>query len=118
MDSKGTVTRAELDAAIQSAADQATRTQRGIREAERAVAPYVGTLAMSFDSAGAVYAHALKLKGVDTKGIHPSAFPALLRLCEKAGEKRASGEKRMATDSKRAQTFFELYPDAKRIRIS
>lgn len=40
----------------------------------------MGDLAMSFDSADDVYETALKARGVETKGVHPSAFPAMLKM--------------------------------------
>jgi hypothetical protein len=50
-----------------------------IRDAEREVEPYVGKLAMSFDSAENVRRAALDVLGVDHADVHPSALSAILK---------------------------------------
>jgi hypothetical protein len=74
-----------MDAAIRAGVDATVKRMNAIREAERAVRPHVGDLEMAFDSADEVYAFALKAKGVETNGVPPAAFPALLAMVPKPG---------------------------------
>lgn len=84
------VTQKAMDAAIAAAAKSADDRHRGIREAERAVRPYVGELQMAFDSADQVFQAALKHLGVkDVEKIHPSAYSALLAAQPKPGTRNA-----------------------------
>jgi hypothetical protein len=119
-DARETVTRVEMEAAIQAAAKAATARERAIRDAERRVQPYIGNVNMSFDSANAVYEHALKLLKIDTKGVHPSAFPTLLKYAQKPGANNSNPRPAMAADSisrNGTQSFFNMFPDARRLRI-
>ena len=54
-------------------------------EARESVKPLVGVVAM--DSADAVYSYALKQKGVDITGVHPSAFKAMVHMLNKTASK-------------------------------
>lgn len=56
-------------------------------EAREAVKPLVGMVAM--DSAEAVYGFALKQKGVDTTGVHPSAYKAMANMLLQSQTKSA-----------------------------
>ena len=107
------VSKKAMDAAIKEAAAKATADaiaiQRAIRTAEEEVAPIVGKLAMSFDSADAVYKHVLKLRNIDTKDIHPSAYRVLVKNLP--APKRAQGGA-IAMDAGGAATFTELFPGA------
>jgi len=108
---------AAIAAAVKSATEAANRVQREIRDAERAVRPYVGDLAMAHDSAEGVYRTALKTLGVKVDGVHPSAFPVILSLQPKAGEKQPKAvSSRVAMDSSSMKSFHEMFPDAARIR--
>lgn len=106
------VTKKAMDAAIKRAQDEAVANQRAIREAERFVRPYVGELDIAFDSADEVYRHALEMKGVKTKGVHPSAFKVIL---ENLPRNSASELKPMAADSASIKSFNERFPMAARI---
>lgn len=109
---------AAIAAAVKSATEAANRVQREIRDAERAVRPYVGDLAMAHDSAQSVYSAALKSLGVKVDGVHPSAFPVILSMQPKAGEKTAKPARAsVAMDSSSLNSFNEMFPDANRIRI-
>lgn len=118
------VTKTAMDAAIAAAvksataagAAAATKTQQDIREAERAVRPFVGDLAMAHDSADAVYRTALTSLGVDIEGVHPSAFPAILKLQPKAGDapKRPAP---MAQDAAAAKDYETRFPHANRLKL-
>lgn len=97
-ENKDMVDKGAMDAAIQAASDATARrvtaevraTERAIRDAETDVRPYVGELAMSFDSAEEVYRHALgMLKVPEAKTIHSSALPTILHMQQKAGARPA-----------------------------
>lgn len=90
------VSKGAMDAAINAAvrgtekrvAEQVRKTERAIRVAERDVQPYVGELQMTFDSASAVYRHALKaLEVPEADTIHDSALKTVLLMQPKAGSK-------------------------------
>jgi hypothetical protein len=109
-----------MDAAIETAADKARkeavaetiRTQREIRDAERAVAPVVGDLAIACDSAESVYATALKMRGVKVDGVHPSAYKSMFEML--AAQPKAT-KPHIAMDAAGAKSFVERHPEAARI---
>lgn len=116
------MSKAAMDKAIQLAVDAAradTKTQtlalfRGIQEAEDLVKPYVGKLAVAMDSAEAVYKTALEMLKIDIKGVHPSAYKAILTAQPKPG---AEVKPRIAQDSASSVSsdFHEAFPNASRI---
>jgi hypothetical protein len=108
------VTKGAMDAALKAMQSTMARTQREIREAERAVFPYVGELTMSFDSKDQVYATALSMRGIDPKPIHPSAYPALLAAQPKAGT--PTHVPHVAMDAASAKGFLDRFPETKHIR--
>lgn len=115
------VTKPAMDAAIKAAvaaAETKVRSdQKKLREAEEAVRPYVGKLAMAHDSADAVYRTALGVLGVkDVDKIDPSAYPALLAAMPKANDKPRK-ESAIAMDSSGADDFAKRYPGASRITV-
>lgn len=93
------VDKAAMDAAIDSAVKATRRTMQEISLAKDEVEQYVGKLAptLAFDSAADVYGAALKAKGVDVAGVHPSAYKAILSHMPKIGDAPAS--QRIAQDS-------------------
>jgi hypothetical protein len=104
-----------VNVAIEKATKAARAHERAIRDAERAVAPYVGRLEMSFDSGDDVYAHALRLLNVDTRGCPSSAYPHLLKLVRRPGEPPKGGKTEVAMDAKSVSSFNTFYPGASRI---
>lgn len=84
-----TITRAAMDAAISVAVTKAEREmvarQRAIREAERAVAPFVGEVTVAMDSAEEVYRLALDSAKVDLKGVPPAAYAAMVKMLPRPG---------------------------------
>ena len=101
-----------MDAAISLAAKQAEQKaierMRAIREAEKAVAPFIGEV-VAMDSAEAVYKMALDHAGVDLKGVEPSAYKHLVRLLPRPDARRA-----VTADAANDQAQFEaLFPGAK-----
>jgi hypothetical protein len=111
---------AEVKKGMKIAADEATRIQHEIRDAERAVRPYVGELTIAFDSAEEVYRTALRaMPGVDQKavdGVHASALKVILEMQPKPGtQARNVGVSHLAQDSNGRNSFFEMFPDAAKI---
>jgi 8-oxo-dGTP pyrophosphatase MutT (NUDIX family) len=112
------VSKAAMDAAIKLASDKAAKeaTQRtierlnGISDAKEFVRPHVGKLSITADSAEGVYKSALKVMGVDTKGIHPSAYKAIIQNMGKNSDK----PRRIAED-KAPDDINKVFPDFDRI---
>lgn len=104
-----------VTAAVKAAQSKMANDQKAIRDAERAVRPYVGELTIAYDSADKIYAAVLKDLGIETKGVHPSAFPALLAMCPKPD---ADGTG-LAQDEQveRSSDFATRFPDAARIQV-
>lgn len=113
------VTKKAMDEAIRSAVAKATThvqaSARAVQEARQAVRPYVGELALAFDSAEDVYAEALKMCGVKTDDVHPSAFPRLLEMLPRAGSRP-----RVAQDAAAPAggSFSARFPAAGRIGLA
>lgn len=109
--------KAIVETAVKSATSSAVQEQRAIREAERAIRPYVGELAeQAFDSADEVYRKALTMLGV--KGadkIHSSALPTILGMMPKRGTKQRGSEPVIAADQSTVVSFDKLFPTASRI---
>lgn len=100
---------AAITAAVKAAEDRSAKRQAAIRDAERAVRPYVGDLAMAHDSAEAVYATALTTMGVKVEGIHPSALPAIFAAHPLPGVKVVNTP-RVAMDAAGIKSFHERFP--------
>jgi hypothetical protein len=108
------ITKAAMDAAIADAVAGSERKHAALRDAERAVEPLIGKLAMPQEGADAVYRLALDHAGVKHTGVHPSALPAMVEMAkERARDQRATP--RLATDAAAAKSFAEL-TGASRIR--
>lgn len=124
MDTKNLVTRTAMDAAIAAATTKAareatetvTRTQREIRDAERAVRPYVGDLAVACDSGEAVFRAALTTLGVNVEGVHASAFPTILSMQRKASDPAPKAKPSIAQDAKADSAYAERFPHANRLK--
>lgn len=117
---KDMVTKPAMDAAIAAAAkaatDAAVKTQREIRDAERAVRSRVGELAMAHDSAEGVYRSALKILGVpNAETIHHSALPALLEMQPIPGARSHNPPAQIAQDAASIDSFTKRFPGAARI---
>ena len=108
MDAKAVETK--IAAAVKVAADQATKVQRDIRDAERDVRPWVGELSMSFDSGEQVYRHALKMLKVDgAEEVPAAALKTILKLVPQPGA-RPAREDVPAMDAAAAKSLAERYP--------
>lgn len=116
------ITKKEMEVAMDSAIKTATKNARdeanAIHTALEEVKPYVGKLALAFDSAAGVYAAALgSLKvdlGADAASMPLPALRAVLRSQRKIGEK-TNPSVVVAMDSAVINDFSKRYPDASRI---
>lgn len=111
------VSKPAMDAAIANAVKAVTETARRnqveIRDAERAVRPYVGELAMAHDSAEAVYRTALKSLGQNVDAVKDAAaLPIILAALPTPGAKPTP---RVALDSAGMKSYTDMFPDAGRI---
>jgi len=70
---------ASVKALISAAEKRGAARVAAIDTAKRDVFPHVGEV-VGLDSAEAIYAFALKAKGVETKGVHPSALKAMVAM--------------------------------------
>ena len=115
---KDMVSKGAMDAAIKIAMRQATdgalKVARGIVEAEAAISPYVGKLALAFDSAESVYKAALEALKVEVKDLHPSAYKAVLEAQPRPGGVR------IAYDASRAEPadFDKRFPNGNRLNAA
>ncbi|QXZ19083.1 DUF2213 domain-containing protein [Lelliottia amnigena] len=111
------VSKTAMDSAIRLAADSATKKAaqnfREIREAELAVRPLIGDV-VAMDSAADVYRTALEQSGVDIKGVHPSAFPSLVKMA--ISQKESSRPAALAQDSESISEFEKAFPTAGKLK--
>lgn len=113
---KDKVDKPAMDAAIRLAADAATKKAaenfRAVREAEQAVRPLIGDV-VAMDSAEDVYRTALEQAGVDIDGVHPSAFPSLVKM---AISQKDNKRPVIAQDSASVSDFEKAYPGAGKLK--
>lgn len=100
--------------AVAAAEAKIRAESHAIREAERAVAPLVGELAVAMDSAADIYRYALEQKGVSVKGVHPSAFPAMVELVKSQRSAPVAMDASLAAAER--DSFLSMFPEAKRAR--
>lgn len=110
------VSKTAMDNAIRLAADSATKRAaenfRKVREAEQAVRPLIGDV-VAMDSADDVYRTALEQAGVDIEGVHPSAFPKMVKMAiEQQNNKRPV----IAQDSATVGEFEKAFPTAGKLK--
>lgn len=107
-------TKAAMDAAIKVAEDRATvnATKRieALFQAREDVKPLVGQVAL--DSAESVYKFALDQKGIDTKGVHPSAYRSMVQMLKSAPETKA----KPAMDAQSVSAVHAKFPKLSRIK--
>jgi hypothetical protein len=108
------ITKTAMDAAITAAITGEKENAGKIRDAERFVRPYVGDLAMAFDSDEGVYRKAMDILGIKHTGIHPSALRTIIEMRPKPSASQTT-QTRMATDAKPQASFEEAFPGAQRI---
>lgn len=110
------VSKTAMDSAIRLAADSATKkaaqNYRALREAELAVRPLIGDV-VAMDSAEEVYRTALEQHGIDVKGIHHSAFPAMVQM---AISQKQNSRPVIAQDSASISDFEKDFPTAGKLK--
>lgn len=110
------VSKTAMDSAIRLAADSATKLAaknfREVREAEQAVRPLIGDV-VAMDSASDVYRTALEQSGIDVKGIHHSAFPAMVQM---AISQKQNSRPVIAQDSASISDFEKEFPTAGKLK--
>lgn len=109
-----------MDAAIEKARKdtlaEAAKTNREIREAERAVRPYVGEVTKAFDSAGDVYKSVLEALKVDITGVDAKSYPAMLKLVPVPGSKaKFDVNANLGMDAAASADFDKRFKNAARI---
>ena len=114
-----TVDRPAMDAAIrvatQRATAQAAANFNALRTAEQDVMPLVGQV-IAMDSAADVYKFALDSLGIDTNGIHPTAFGAMVAMAK--NQQAAAKPTALANDSAVVKSFSEAFPNAGKLKRS
>lgn len=114
---KDKVDKPAMDAAIRLAEDAAIKKAaanfRAVREAEQAVRPLIGDV-VAMDSAEDVYRTALEQSGVDINGVHPSAFPSLVKMA--ISQKENSRPAPLAQDSASISDFEKAFPTAGKLK--
>lgn len=110
------VSKTAMDSAIRLAADSATKKTaenfRKIREAEQVVRPLIGDV-VAMDSAEDVYRTALEQSGVDIAGVHPSAYPAMVKM---AISQKENSRPVIAQDSASVSEFEKAFPTAGKLK--
>ncbi len=110
------VSKTAMDSAIRLAADSATKKAaenfRKIREAEQVVRPLIGDV-VAMDSAEDVYRTALEQSGVDISGVHPSAYPAMVKM---AISQKENSRPVIAQDSASVSEFEKAFPTAGKLK--
>ena len=115
----GMVAKGAMDAAIAKAKSEAVaEAQRTIREVTDAIAfvrPWVGEVRIAADSATGVYAKALDIIGVKTKGKHPDSFRDILEAQPKPGARNTAPK--LGADSSVSADVAKAFPNAGRLKI-
>lgn len=103
------ITQDALNTAIADAQTKTVARMNAIREAEKAVHPFIGEIKVAMDSADDIYRLAFKHLKVDVATVDPSAFPALLAA---QTNPNAPAPRRLALDKAPANDFKERFPTA------
>lgn len=98
---------AGVNKAVAAAVARAQAAARAAAEAREIVRPYVGQVAVALDTGEAVFKAALELLGVNTAGVHPSAYRAILEAQPKPG---SGTRQRLAADAAPAADFATRFP--------
>lgn len=113
------ITKEAMDEAVMTAS-KATEarirdTMRAARDAEAFVRPWVGTLAIAYDSAEEIErATAILLKIPDAATVHASALRSLIKMTPKPNEKRVTlaGDKAFVRTGDAEAEFRKMFPSA------
>lgn len=104
-----------LEEQRQTITSEITERFQAIDDARRFVRPWVGEIAMSFDSAEGVYREACSMLEIKHADVHASALPRLIEMKDKPGEARRTGPAPIAQDAASGSAFAQRYPGAARI---
>lgn len=112
----------EVKQAVDEAIAGERTRQNAIRDALVFVRPWAGDLTMAFDSADDVYKHAVKARGGEVTGVHPSAFKSILKVMPKPGDRTGGAPRRdggtpIAMDAAASETMAKKYPGMENIRL-
>lgn len=117
---KDMVTKPAMDAALKATREAAIKETKAelnaIREAEKFVHPWVGSIAIACDSAIDVYKTALKAMAVDgaDEVNDVVALKAMIKVQPLPGSKKASSDE-LAQDSGVVSDYHKMFPGAARI---
>jgi hypothetical protein len=106
---------AAIRAATQRATAQATAAFNDLRAAELEVMPLVGQV-IAMDSGTAVRKFALDSLGIDTTGVHPSAYASLIAMAK--AQKATVKPTPLANDSAVIDSFSQAFPNAGKLKRS
>lgn len=121
--------KAAMDAALAKVAQDTERKTveriNAIHEAKALVKPHVGELRQAFDSAESVFKYALDKAKVDLKGVHPSAYRAMVKMLPNPGDKQSNPSRTMrnengvttAMDSADFADFEKRFPGVAEISV-
>ena len=113
-----TIKKSAMDAAIRVATAKARQEAvtetiahlRSIAEAEKAVRPYIGELAVAADSAADIYRLALDHGGIDLEGVPEAAFPAMVKMLPKPGDIAPVAKRKQAFDAALMNDMAKRFP--------
>ena len=105
---------AKIRRAKQDAMAEMKQHYRALHKAAQDCRPLIGQIAdpFAFDSADDIYRKALTLAGVDTRGVHPSAFPAMLKMARSQSAHTLSQPVSTAFDSNTTDAGVKAAIDA------
>ncbi len=107
------VPKAAMDAALKKVETDTIARMQAIRNAEKEVHPHIGDLSVAMDSAEAVYKLALDAAGVDTKGVPPAAFRAMVGMLKTTAD---APKPRIAQDAALVTDIAKRFPNAAPIK--
>lgn len=99
-----------VDKMIKTATDKVRSQMVAAAQARKDVAPFVGEVSLAMDSAPDIYKFALDNAKVDTKGVDPSAYGAMVKMLPVPGARR---EPMLAQDSADSSDFAANFPGAR-----
>jgi hypothetical protein len=112
-DDKPAMDSAAVRKLIRAAEQRAAKRFAAIDTAKRDVAPLIGEV-IGQDSAEAIYKLALDAAEVSTKGVHPSAYKAMVDMVRKTRESRGMAQDTAAVTTHHSD-FAKRYPNAAKL---
>ena len=108
------ITKTAMDSAIKAAEKATVLRMMAINTAVNDVAPLIGAV-VAQDSAESVYKLALDAGNVDTDGVHPSAYRAMVGLLKSSAAAKAPPT-RLAMDAAGVASFAAMFPNAGKMK--